>query len=48
MDHSIFVVEVPVREHGKAEIIEAKNNEIKNLKTYETFEEVDDEGNNRK
>ena len=44
MDHSIYVVEVPVREHGKAEIIEAKNNEIKNLKTYETFEEVDDEG----
>ena len=33
-----------MREHGKAEIIEAKNNEIKNLKTYEIFEKVDDEG----
>ena len=44
MDHSIYLVKVTVREHGKAEIIEAKNNEIKNLKTYETFEEVDDEG----
>ena len=44
LENSIYVVEVPVREHGKAEIIEAKNNEIKNLKTYETFEEVDDEG----
>merc|ERR1711867_122712 len=32
-------VEVPVREHGKLEIIEAKNKEIENLKTYETFEE---------
>ena len=29
MDQLIYVVEVPVREHGKAEIIEAKNNEIK-------------------
>ena len=28
MDYSIFTVEVPVREHGKPEIIEAKNNEI--------------------
>ena len=44
MDYSIFRVEVPVREHGKPEIIEAKNNEIQNLKTLETFEEVNDEG----
>ena len=33
-----------MREHGKAEVIEAKKSEIENLKTYETFEEVDDEG----
>merc|ERR1712237_216025 len=38
MDHSIFTVEVPIREHGKLEIIEAKNKEIENLKTYETFD----------
>ncbi len=44
MDHSIFTVEVPVREHGKLEIIEAKNKEIENLKTYETFEEVKENG----
>merc|ERR1712101_32401 len=44
MDYEIFTVEVPVREHGKQEIVEAKNNEIQNLKTYETFEEVKDEG----
>ena len=35
---------MPVREHGKPEVIQAKNNEIKNLETYETFEEVDDIG----
>merc|ERR1712002_1035871 len=34
----------PVKEHGKPEIVQAKNKEIENLKTYETFEEVMDEG----
>ena len=43
LENSIYVVEVPVREHGKAEVIEAKEKEIENLKTYETFEEVNDE-----
>ena len=28
-DISIYAVEVPVREHGKPEIVEAKENEIK-------------------
>merc|ERR1712240_78758 len=40
MDYEIFSLEVPVKEHGKPEIIEAKNTEIENLKSYETFEEV--------
>ena len=44
MDYEIFLPELPVKEHGKPEIIEAKNSEIENLKTYETFEEVLDEG----
>jgi len=44
MDYEIFTVEVPVREHGKPDIVEAKENEIQNLKTYETFEEIKDEG----
>ena len=44
LENSIYVVEVPVREHGKAEVIEAKEKEIENLKTYETFEKVDVEG----
>ena len=44
MDYGIFSVEVPLKEHGKPEIVEAKNKEIENLKLYETFEEVIDEG----
>ena len=44
MESSVYVVEVPVRDHGKAEVIEAKGKEIENLKLYETFEEIDDEG----
>merc|ERR1712240_149792 len=44
MDYEIFSLEVPVKEYGKPEIIEAKKSEIENLKTYETFEEVKDEG----
>ena len=44
LENSIYVVELPVREHGKPEVIKAKNKEIKNLETYETFEEVDDIG----
>ena len=44
LENSIFVVEVPVKEHGKPEVIEAKEKEIENLETYETFEEVDDIG----
>merc|ERR1712089_84979 len=44
IDYEIFSLEVPVKDHGKPEIVEAKNNEIENLKHYETFEEVVDEG----
>merc|ERR1712115_151340 len=44
MDYEIFSLEVPLREHGKPEIVEAKNNELQILKTYETFEEIKDEG----
>ena len=44
LENSIYVVELPVREHGKPEVIEAQNKEIKNLETYETFEEIDDVG----
>ena len=39
-DISVFIVEVPVREHRTPEVIEAKDNEIKNLEKYGVFEEV--------
>ena len=42
LETSVFVGEVPVREHGRPEIIAAKEDEIRNLETYETFEEVQD------
>ena len=41
---SVHVVEVPVKEHGKPEVIEAKAAEIKNLESFGTFEEVADVG----
>ena len=43
-DISIYIVEVPVKEHKKPEVIEAKQREIKNLEKYRVFEEVEDEG----
>ena len=44
LENMIFVVEVPVKEQGKPEIKEAKEKEIDNVETYETFEQVDDIG----
>ena len=38
----IFTVEVPVSEHNRPEVKEAKVKEIKNLEYYETFEMVED------
>lgn len=38
------MVEVPVREHKKPEVIEAKAREIKNLEKYDVFEEVEYKG----
>ena len=40
----IYPVQVPVREHKKSEVIEAKQKEIENLEKYGVFEEVEDEG----
>ena len=36
MDYEIYLLEVPVKEHGKPEIVNT-NNEIENLETYETM-----------
>ena len=43
---SVHVVEVPVKDHGKPEVIEAKAAEIKNLESFGTYEEVEDVGQN--
>ena len=41
---TIYVVEVPKKEHGLPEVLEAKEREITNLKDFDTFEEIEDEG----
>ena len=43
-DLAIFTVELPVSEHGKPEVKEAKETEVQNLLNYDVFEEVEDEG----
>ena len=44
MDYQIYSVEVPIKDHGKTEIVAGKNKEMENLKFYETYIEVKDEG----
>ena len=44
LETAVYSVEVPVREHGKVEVTEAKQKEVENLEMYEVFEEVDDIG----
>ena len=39
-----FVVEVPVKDHKLPEVVEAKKVEIKNLMDFDTFEEVEETG----
>ena len=39
-----YIVELPVSKHNTPEVRTAKMNEIRNLKDYDTFEEVPDEG----
>ena len=39
-----YVVELPVKYHKIAEVVEAKEKEVKNLEFFGTFEEVDDVG----
>ena len=39
-----YVVELPLKEHKRPEVVDAKQTEIENLEFYKTFEEVDDVG----
>ena len=40
--NAMFVVQLPVAEHDRTEVIEAKKNEIKNLEDFGTFDEVNE------
>ena len=42
-----YVVELPVSQHNNPEVKAAKETEMKNLKDYETFDEVEDCGQDR-
>ena len=44
---AVHVVEVPVAEHKKVEVVEAKEKELENLMKYGVFEEVEDKGQER-
>ena len=46
-DVTVYAVEVPVAEHKKPEVMEAKEKELENLAKYEVFEEVEDAGQER-
>ena len=39
-----YTIELPASKHNTPEVKAAKMNEIRNLKDYDTFEEVKDEG----
>ena len=42
LENAVFVVEVLVSENNQPKVMEAKDNEIKNLEYNEYFEEVED------
>ena len=44
---AVYAVEVPVAEHKKAEVMEAKEKELDNLMKYGVYEEVENEGQER-
>ena len=41
---NILVVEIPTKEHGRPDCVEAKASELENLLNFDTFEEVKDDG----
>ena len=43
-DLATYTVELPVSEHGRPEVKEAKTAEVNNLLEYDVFEEVKNEG----
>ena len=43
----VNVVLIPVNRHGEEECIKAKNDELEKLRQFDTYEEVDDDGQSR-
>ena len=43
-DIAIYTVELPVSEHGRPKVNEAKMSPVNNLLDYDVFEEVEDKG----
>ena len=39
---AIYSIEIPRKEHGTADVLEAKRIEIENLMQYDTFEEINE------
>ena len=39
-----YVVELPVKEHNRPDVLEAKRKEVENLEKYNVFEKVKNEG----
>ena len=44
LDIAIYTIELPVSEHGRPEVKEAKMSEVNNLLDYDIFDEVEDKG----
>ena len=40
-EYNYFVVELPVREQGRAEVLEAKQKEIESLQFNKTYDEIE-------
>ena len=40
---AVFAIEVPKKEHGKKEVLEAKQREIENLQKFGSCEEIEDD-----
>ena len=43
----VFVIEIPTKMHGRDDVKEAKEKEIKNLEHYAVFDKINDHGQER-
>ena len=43
-DLSVYVVEIPTKEHCRLDVVQAKEKEMNNLQSFGTYEEIENEG----